>query len=1121
MMGFGCLGEGSGDNSSLSISNLSALAPPFTVDRLNSNPMFSSNPVLNYSELSYAVEPYSHTSQFASPSAPGHELDIHPTETTRIPLNDYHISDPIYLGSSGVRWSDSAFVYGGGVKPYYSPSVPPMTAEGSTINEYDGRSSNAISPSGLSVSSQLGYNQSLYDLEYGPQWADNVGSSDGTRIKTVGLGGDFSSKNVNVGSSHSYKFQVSQGIYDIPFSEKSQEVSGVACGNLNRVSDSEVYSGLALGILEDRFLEQNADLLPYNCSKPCIAVSGSIFSESYSLGPSYEMHQNVSDFQNLCSPNGNYVLPFDPSCPSSASVMRPSPEVVNRLPPSVNDFSGNDVSSYRTTHTDNVAVAEFEQPGPSKRNDSFPIPSYYVKENFLLPAPGKELTSPVQSMNNFSREFKARVGSQLPDINVSSGFSKSFDSNQVVYSAAGSSYFVDHCNHSVDSPCWKGAPSSLFSAFDIGPRDSLNKNLDQYYGIDHREHQNFHSLCDSTRAFSKKGGEGNINDNTSCGKNSANSLERTLYANSLNREQNLSDGANSFVGTSTMMSGEGIKISNQPIFHNEPSQPRNSESSFDVNFLGTKHLKVEEYAGLSLNDISEGGSVAVCAAEKLLASPSSQEAGYERAKPLPDTKFDVQTMIKATRNLSELLLCHLSCDACCALEERDMEIIKSTISNLDACMRYNTDQETYEPKLKKCIRDTSIIIEESHCMDKISDGPSMTNETFNCHAQPKYKHKVEGKKIESPVSSPLRRGESIKGNDDVTKSIKEILEENFHINEEISSQALLFKNLWLQAEANLCSIGYKARFDKMKVEMAKIEDYSFKEIEDVTEIKSKIQSIPDPNTDSKLGSTHGGTGKGPSLKNSFISSSAENANEVEASIMARFKILKSRGDVIESINMDKKRQPGMDDVEHAGSILERFNILKSRENDLRSTKMGMGQQPEMADCDDLEPIRMRSNDMKPREDNLTPTNKEKEPQSEIANDEHTGSVMARFNILQSREGSVIMYVKEEQPADVADVEFSGKKIVTTVKNDQSEADVHSSPKPRKTGSLSEREFGSKLHDCGYNSPKELHFSVPSAPTAHTSHNGKVTNQCLSRLHDSSLSSDWEHVQKDDLAWKNM
>lgn len=55
----------------------------------------------------------------------------------------------------------------------------------------------------------------------------------------------------------------------------------------------------------------------------------------------------------------------------------------------------------------------------------------------------------------------------------------------------------------------------------------------------------------------------------------------------------------------------------------------------------------------------------------------------------------------------------------------------------------------------------------------------------------------------------------------VFQAIRKVLVQNFHSEEEMDSQALLFKNLWLEAEAKLCSISYKARFDRMKVEMQK------------------------------------------------------------------------------------------------------------------------------------------------------------------------------------------------------------------------------------------------------------------------------------------------------------
>lgn len=55
-----------------------------------------------------------------------------------------------------------------------------------------------------------------------------------------------------------------------------------------------------------------------------------------------------------------------------------------------------------------------------------------------------------------------------------------------------------------------------------------------------------------------------------------------------------------------------------------------------------------------------------------------------------------------------------------------------------------------------------------------------------------------------------------------------VLSENFDYEEETESQSLLYKNLWLEAEAELCSINYKARYNRMKIEMEKSESHKAK-----------------------------------------------------------------------------------------------------------------------------------------------------------------------------------------------------------------------------------------------------------------------------------------------------
>lgn len=66
------------------------------------------------------------------------------------------------------------------------------------------------------------------------------------------------------------------------------------------------------------------------------------------------------------------------------------------------------------------------------------------------------------------------------------------------------------------------------------------------------------------------------------------------------------------------------------------------------------------------------------------------------------------------------------------------------------------------------------------------------------------------------------RIQSVHFNCPCLQAIKKVLEQNFEIDENMQSQALLFKSLWLEAEAKLCSMSYKARFEIMKAQMEEI-----------------------------------------------------------------------------------------------------------------------------------------------------------------------------------------------------------------------------------------------------------------------------------------------------------
>ena len=178
MMGLSSMGYGVGGNSSTS--NLSASAPPFTVDRLNPNP--NSNPLLHYSD--YGAEPFPQLSA---------------TDSNDMISDDYRFSASVSVHNSG---------YGGDVKPYYSPYVTSLTGEDRVLGGDEGSRYNV----GRSVAPQHDYARSLFDLEYGPRWVGGLGFDDGKRAKRSEFDGKFLPEKLFVGGSHGYENQLYHGM---------------------------------------------------------------------------------------------------------------------------------------------------------------------------------------------------------------------------------------------------------------------------------------------------------------------------------------------------------------------------------------------------------------------------------------------------------------------------------------------------------------------------------------------------------------------------------------------------------------------------------------------------------------------------------------------------------------------------------------------------------------------------------------------------------------------------------------------------------------------------------------------------------------------------------------------
>ncbi|KAL3846055.1 hypothetical protein ACJIZ3_003458 [Penstemon smallii] len=483
----------------------------------------------------------------------------------------------------------------------------------------------------------------------------------------------------------------------------------------------------------------------------------------------------------------------------------------------------------------------------------------------------------------------------------------------------------------------------------------------------------------------------------------------------------------------------------------------------------------EEESSTVFNDVSGDSSVAVHAAEKVLDSPSSQEDSTEEGKLRPETRLDVPTMIKAIHNLSELLLFHLSKDSC-DIDEQYIETLKQTRDNLDSCLSKKIVKTAIEPEPNNPVGDAAKKFGELH-VSPILGSPHTTNEEKkNCSTSKKKNCSTSEKKDEkSRVSSPLVDDLDTTTDDDMAKAIKKVLDENFNFDEEMHSQTLLFKNLWLEAEAKLCSVSYKARFDRMKIEMEKSKPKSPKANEDVAQMMTKIHFSPDL---SKLTpKAHDVTIPEPSIPTTSFSSMTGHASDTaEASVMARFNILKSREDnlILKPMNVreeHEQEQPENLDGDSVSSVMSRFNALISREEKLKSINVEEQQQQQQP------------------------------PPETSLKDESEDEILGKYG---SNPDGFGPFGYESGTNDSTVVHsLDHIKIINQCLKDESEDEILG-----KYGSNSDG-FG----PFGYE-------SVPNDSTVvHSFDHVKIINQYYAGGRDSS-SSDWEHVLKDDFAWKN-
>ncbi|XAR71569.1 hypothetical protein NMG60_11017908 [Bertholletia excelsa] len=931
MTGFGILGTGGSLSPS---SNLSPLAPPFTVDR--SSPRPNSSSAMHFTEPPYAVPfPSSFPSWPYSPSSSSRPDFYGNPDSSDDSIRTTHLfapNDYQFLGSHSVS-SPGTIMHQLDInvsassstsnvlqyelprshveaKPYYPQFVSTVVDEDTPLvalneSKHDSLSSSPAAP--FDGSSKFDYVQNLSGLEYtSPQWCSFWNKlADGKHGERGEVDGNFLTEASDDTGSYIYKNHGKEG--DYAADGKPSAVSDRKCSNVF-ARENYVVSPSMGDLMDKSTLLQDPRFISGCSSKT--SISGSLkIPTSHAQLPSLESttfwnHQYDASYDNC-------FTPVDSCMNDCMSVRKTSPSVVIR-PPSTGTTSTvfSTVSSGYVSSTGNTLENYRNDVGygyVSRQVEPhlFVASSSTIKQEF----PNKSATEDV--LDHIS---KGGMDCQLPGVPVPDGFTLAHDYAKGFNPVEDSSDTVDLSNPAVDSPCWKGTPACLSPgevSEAVTPQCFMEKS--RVSGGLNLQHTPVFLPCvgDNVRASTEKDV---YQENGYVELGSLLSPEKLSVPNWATKEHS---PANS------------LKIGNScPDQKTSQAKQLDPEKSEFISEIKSKPCAEIADKALNVNDTLNNGALPFDGTVFTPCLASSAEDVNRLAKSHTtesSPKVNVSSLVNTIHNLTELLLHHCSNNDS-EISEQDRVTMKHSISNIDACLskkivhmtptqesmfpQQGTQECTKLPVLQKVVATGSLLVTEA--------------DTISCV---QFEHDIlSGKEVENFSSiAPLMDEADMGENDNVVQAIKQVLEKDFVTDEEMQAETLLFKNLWLEAEAALCSISYRARFNRMKIEMEKNKSHQAKGTEEaVKDIKQqqpsyKVSTGPKLELEVSSEEAKHSLMSNKSDQDPPISSTINIDDDIESSsVMARFHILKSRGQKSTSVGIEGQNQTEVVDAEYAG-----------------------------------------------------------------------------------------------------------------------------------------------------------------------------------------------------------
>ncbi|KAG5233628.1 Plant peroxidase [Salix suchowensis] len=1063
MMGSGVpYGYNYGGGSSFSSSNLSPLAPPFTVDRSVAKPL------LDLSEPTYPVSlnPSIHNWVSCNSHTPNSRNDLFP-----IPNLEFDsIQSPNVFGYSSptpqVPSKSHPLALASADAVLYGQSNPSLVEAGPYYpSSYVSPAIGSDGP--LKIPHQSGYellsNSYSLGLEHATQWSGLwEGVTDWNQSKKLQLDGGFCEEQnfINQGILVSLFCFVITENQKLTFSYISLIATTCRVSAFKHVSKSEETS---LGIdMDGRQMHTGSaskgqlDYKAFLVEKP---KSMPTTPPMLIFPPAPQAYPQVSSSNVVNSPN-TQMLHRNASSNDRLPMMKPSPAVVIR-PLGQDTYSSKNLN----TGTDGDEK-DFAGNNPSFVQEPNPLISsegkvcydssqinFHLKQNddSFTEIPSKNHEE-LPSNKNISIDFldkliREKMENRAPCKKLDF-FNLAMDGHEAAGSVEIISESLDHYNPAVDSPCWKGAPVSLPSAFKGYEVMNPQNKVEACNGLNLQGPQISSSTNDDAVNTALR--------NKSLEHRPASSIKRPLVANVLFRE-GIADAMK--YGPSQRKSSYCNEAQVSDVF----DEPRKESILPDFKNVHAKQRSLEEseWPSKKNSDVADGR-------RKINDDPDdcSSHVPFHAIEQHTQTqvgesssKMHARTLVNTMHNLSELLLFYSSNDTC-ELKDEDFDDLKDVINNLDIFISKNSERKNSTQE--------SLIHRQA-----TSQSPGKLSEPYKGH-------KIVSDERKEKLSNlfPMRGAADTVNDDNLTQALKKVLAQNFPIKEESKSQILLYKNLWLEAEASLCLVNCTARFNRLQLEIEKGSSQNVKA--PVVPGNSMImENLSRPKVSSDMLPAEDEVSPAHNVPDSSILSRNSHSDDV----MARVNIIRSRFDESNSLNtspvenlsspevspdlnkVDKMAHDTKDSSKsnisfqdsirgassHADNAMDRFRILKCRVDNSSSVNTSTGGvlasslvSPDQNQVDKL------ARDTK---DSIKSYTIQDSPMSGRSG--HPDDVMSRFHILNGRDdnsNSVNISAVEKLSCSKVSSDLNRVSKLTDDTKDSIKADVTNQDSPMSSAS---------------------------------------------------------------------